>query len=295
MIAEGRVVEQHKRKFVEFLGAEEYEGKYQEKIRQTINDRRFRLLVNVNELRTRGNDMVPKIMQRPREYIIALQEAAMETAKSLDPSFEKVLRTKELNVGFEGSFGLNSVTPRGLNSRLINTLVEVEGIVVKCSNIRPKLVKSVQYCPITKQYSIREYRDATSLDIGIEVRENAGERMPTTSTFPTQDNEGNPLEVEPGYCLYKNYQSLVLQELPEKSKVGQLPRSIDVILEHDLCDRIKPGDRVLCVGVYRSLPSSNNGQTTGIFRTVLIVNNVSVLGKEIGAVRLTGNDVKNIK
>jgi DNA replication licensing factor MCM3 len=229
MIAEGRVVEQHKRKFVEFLGAEEYEGKHQEKIRQTINDRRFRLLVNVNELRTRGNDMVPKIMQRPREYIIALQEAAMETAKSLDPSFEKVLRTKELNVGFEGSFGLNSVTPRGLNSRLINTLVEVEGIVVKCSNIRPKLVKSVQYCPITKQYSIREYRDATSLDIGIEVRENAGERMPTTSTFPTQDNEGNPLEVEPGYCLYKNYQSLVLQELPEKSKVGQLPRSIDVI------------------------------------------------------------------
>eukprot|EP00599_Poterioochromonas_sp_BG-1_P016169 CAMPEP_0173165390 /NCGR_PEP_ID=MMETSP1105-20130129/21348_1 /TAXON_ID=2985 /ORGANISM="Ochromonas sp., Strain BG-1" /LENGTH=45 /DNA_ID= /DNA_START= /DNA_END= /DNA_ORIENTATION= len=45
---------------------------------------------------------------------------------------------------------------------------------------------------------MREYRDATSLDIGIEVKENLGERMPTTSTFPTQDANGNSLEVEHG-------------------------------------------------------------------------------------------------
>jgi DNA replication licensing factor MCM3 len=198
-------------------------------------------------------------------------------------------------VGFEGSFGMNSVTPRGLNSQLLNSLVEVEGIVVKCSNVRPKLVRSVQFCPATKQYSLREYRDATSIDIGIEVRENAGERLPTTSTFPNQDADGNPLEVEPGYCTYKNYQTIVLQEMPEKSKVGQLPRSVDVILEHDLVDRVKPGDRVLCVGVYRSLPASANGQTNGVFRTVIVCNNISVLGKEVGAVRLTANDVKNIK
>lgn len=295
MLAEGRVIEQHKRKFMEFLGADEYEGKYHEKIRQTINDRRYRVMVNVNELRSRESDLVRNIMRRPREYIVALQEAAMDTAKSLDPSFEKVLHSKEIHVGFEGSFGLNSVTPRGLNSQLLNSLVEVEGIVVKCSNVRPKLVRSVQFCPATKQYSLREYRDATSIDIGIEVRENGGERLPTTSTFPNQDSEGNPLEVEPGYCTYKNYQTIVLQEMPEKSKVGQLPRSVDVILEHDLVDRVKPGDRVLCVGVYRSLPSSANGQTNGVFRSVIICNNISVLGKEVGAVRLTATDIKNIK
>jgi DNA replication licensing factor MCM3 len=295
MLAEGRVIEQHKRKFMEFLGADEYEGKYHEKIRQTINDRRYRVMVNINELRSRESDLVPKIMRRPREYIVALQEAAIDTAKSLDPSFEKVLHSKEIHVGFEGSFGMNSVTPRGLNSQLLNSLVEVEGIVVKCSNVRPKLVRSVQFCPATKEYSLREYRDATSIDIGIEVRENGGERLPTTSTFPNQDNAGNPLEVEPGYCTYKNYQTVVLQEMPEKSKVGQLPRSIEVILEHDLVDRVKPGDRVLCVGVYRSLPSSVNGQTNGVFRSVIICNNISILGKEVGAVRLTANDIKNIK
>lgn len=76
MLAEGRVIEQHKRKFMEFLGADEYEGKYHEKIRQTINDRRYRVMVNVNELRSRESDLVRNIMRRPREYIVALHSTS---------------------------------------------------------------------------------------------------------------------------------------------------------------------------------------------------------------------------
>lgn len=290
-----RSVELHKRKFIEFMGADEYEGKHLEKIRQCIHDKKFRMVMNINELRSREPDLVADIIRRPREYMIALQEAATETARSLDPSFEKVLINKELQVGFEGSFGSNSISARGLNSRMLNTLVEVEGIIVKCSSVRPKLVRSVSFCPKTNQYTLREYRDASSMDIGIEVRENGGEKMPTSAAIPTKDQEGNPLELEPGLCVYKDYQSIVLQEMPEKSRVGQLPRSVDVVLEHDLVDRVKPGDRILCVGVYRSLPFQTNGQTTGLFRTVLMCNNISIIGKEVGAVRLTGTDVKNIR
>jgi DNA replication licensing factor MCM3 len=233
-------------------------------------------------------------MMKPREFMVALQEAATETVNNMDdPALAKLLRGNELQVGFEDSVGEHTVSPRGLSSEFLNKLVVVEGIVTKCSSVRPKLVRSVQYCPATKQYLTRDFRDATALDIGIEVK--GRERLPTASVLPNKDNDGNALEFEQGLSLYKDYQSIVLQEMPERARVGQLPRSVDVILEHDLVDRVKPGDRVQCVGVYRPLPSVSNGNGGGIFKTVLIGNNVSVIGKEIGAVKLSGRDVANIR
>jgi DNA replication licensing factor MCM3 len=221
-----------------------------------------------------------------------LQEAATERGRN-NPLTAKLLKTSELQVGFDGSFGTHTVSPRGLLSHLLNKLIVVEGIVTKCSSVRPKLVRSVHYCPSTKAHTSREYRDATALDIGIEVR--GRERLPTSSAVPTTDADGNPLEMEHGYCQYKDYQTVVLQEMPERARVGQLPRSVEIILEYDLVDRVKPGDRIQCVGVYRPLASVANGNTSGVFRSVLMCNNVSVLGKEVGAVRLTGNDVKHIR
>jgi DNA replication licensing factor MCM3 len=234
-----------------------------------------------------------RILLKPREHLIALQEVITELALNSDPSNAKALKTNDLQVGLEGSFGTHAVSPRGLMSSLLNKMVVIEGIVTKCSSIRPKLVRSVHFCPVTNSYSIKDYRDATDLDIGIEVK--GRERLPTSSAFPTTDSDGNPLELEQGFCQYKDYQTVVLQEMPERARVGQLPRSVELILQHDLVDRIKPGDRAQCVGVYRPLASVQAGQAQGVFRSVVMCNNISVIGKEIGAVRLTGPDVGNIR
>jgi len=54
--------------------------------------------------------------------------------------------------------------------------------------------------------------------------------------------------------------------MPEKAPTGQLPRAVDVILDNDMVDLCRPGDRVLIVGVYRCLPGKKDGFTTGVFR-----------------------------
>lgn len=151
--------------------------------------------------------------------------------------------------------------------------------MTRCSVVRPKVVLSKHWCPATgKQYSKR-YHDATSL-----------EAQPTTSLYPVQDSEGNLLSTEYGLSRYKDHQLAVIQEMPERAPAGQLPVSIDVLLDNDLVDAIKPGDRLHVVGLFRPIPRKGP-----FYRTVLIANHIRLIDRDAHTPSITRQDIKTIK
>lgn len=151
-----------------------------------------------------------RILKNPNEYMQSFCDAATEATRGIDP---KYLKEGELVlVGFEGYFVSRVVTPRELLSEFIGSMVCVEGIVTKCklsiftlslcfsfrwqiikrslisedlkcltlallpgSLVRPKVVKSVHFCPSTGEFTNRDYRDITS---------HAG--LPTGTVYPTR-------------------------------------------------------------------------------------------------------------
>ena len=209
----------------------------------------------------------------------------------------------KIKVAFSGPVGAAPMSPRSLTSSCLRQLVSVEGVATKVSAIKPKVVRSVHYCPETKQHLEREYRDATDPELGLHALDAEGRELPdringiTPTAFPQKDKDGNALETEFGLSEFKDHQTVVLQEMPERAPMGQLPRSIELILDHDLVDKIKPGDRVQIVGVYRALSRGGNNPSGGggAFKTVVLVNNVQILGRDTSQLTFSPQDVRMIK
>ncbi|UJR38193.1 hypothetical protein I4U23_030866 [Adineta vaga] len=269
------------REYLDFLDDGEDEGVYQDKLKMLIASDEARLIVNINDLRRKNPRRTKGLQNNAFEELLCFQRALRELISATDAIYAK--QFEEFYVGLEGSFGAFHLSPRSINSSYIGRIVCVEGIVNKCSLIRPKVTRSVHFCPTTKKFMERRYADMTSM-----------EAFPTSSVYPTKDEDGNLLETEYGLSSYKDHQTFVIQEIPEKAPTGQLPRAIDVIADADLVDQCKPGDRVQVVGVYRCLPGKKGGFTNVAFRTVLVANNIRLMSKEMEP-KVSINDLKKIR
>ncbi|KAF7723670.1 MCM DNA helicase complex subunit [Apophysomyces ossiformis] len=275
--------------FQEFLDSDSGQGKisYRAQVPAMLAAGERRLIVSIDELRQYNREYTEELINNPGEWMPAFDKALKEIAKTVS-DHPNELEEVPFYVGLRGSFGDHQVNPRTLRSMFLGKLVCIEGIVTRCSLVRPKVVRSVHYEEKSKRHYMREYHDATSF----------GNPIPTGSAYPTEDDNSNPLVTEFGHCVYRDHQTISIQEMPERAPPGQIPRSIDVILDDDLVDKAKPGDRVSIVGVYRSLGNRNAKQTSSTFKTVLLCNEISLLstkaGNGIAAPVITDVDIKNI-
>ena len=266
-----------------------------------------RVTIDINRMRESDPTLVNMVLKNPLKIIPLMEKKLDEISTNFKG--EKVQsntiqskKEEKLHLNLQGMLGTHLVSPRGLTAELTNQYVGVQGIVTRISEVRSKLVYSVHYCEETKKGNIKEYNDQMKiaessntygqpLNGNFEIGKASGFM---NNAIPQRDINHNPLTLEYGHSKFRNNQTILLQEPPERTPLGQLPRSVEVILEGDLVDKVKPGDRIQVNGVFKTI-STMSTNTSGGVKTVLIGTNVQELNNDIQQNEFTGEDLKRIR
>jgi len=285
-----RFTREHEHAFMDFLRKDPNP----KRLDALLSEGKHRFTVNLDELRQVSLSMVQALIADPTSYIAMMSNCLKQTIDEIekeDPSIKEKGKSRRyppnvvFNVNFEGNFGRNHITPRGLTASNLGQLVQVRGIVTRLSLIRPYLETSVHYCEDCKQFQDWNYDNKHEI--------NSKRKDKVVHTIPVKDFKGHPLQTEFGLCSFKDWQKIVLQEMPERTPAGQLPRSIEVWFNGDLVDKAKPGDRIDVVGVYRAVAKRDTGKN-GIFETTLLAVGLTQIN-EVENANINEIDIKRIQ
>jgi replicative DNA helicase Mcm len=205
------------------------------------------------------------------------------TFPACDEAFEMLYRPDE-RVDLHARFynvGPARVEVRELRSEHINRLVQIEGIVRRISEVKPEIVEAVFECQRCGQLQIVE-QDSHIF------------KKPAACTNPACGRQG-PFRLIEDQSKFVDWQSVKIQERPERLRGGRMPRSVDCIIRDDIVDRAQAGNRVNITGVLKTQQETTQRGLKTTFRMYLDVNHVELREKEIEEIEITKEDEEEIR
>ncbi|WP_418280580.1 LAGLIDADG family homing endonuclease [Halorubrum sp. DTA98] len=160
----------------------------------------------------------------------------------------------------------------------IGTLVSVQGIVRKATDVRPKVTEAAFEC---QRCGTMTYIPQT--DGGFqEPHECQGcERQ-------------GPFRVNFDQSEFIDSQKLRIQESPEGLRGGETPQSIDVDIEDDITGLVSPGDHVTAVGVLHIEQLEQGNEKSAIFDLYMDGVAISIEDEEFEDMDITEEDKREI-
>lgn len=256
--------------------------KYRERITHMALMNQRSLLIDFSDLALYSRDLARFTEQKPREAFEALSfsiknlvyKVAPDYAESVEKFYPRVTGlTKILRV-------------RDLNSEHIGKLVSIDGIVTRVTRVEVKLVQGV----------FRHNSPECMMEFEYPEKGEMGERF-IRPPFCTRCGKTGRFDLVVEKSKFVDWQKIVVQEKPEETPPGQIPRSIEVILTGDLVDSTRPGDRVTVTGVLDVLVTSSAQKGVGktVFSLYVDANHVEVQQKILEEVEITREDEEKIR
>ncbi|XP_073018349.1 DNA replication licensing factor MCM6-like [Primulina eburnea] len=168
-----------------------------------------------------------------------LNNACKRFVMELKPTFiADDNQNKDINVAF---YNLPMVKRlREMTTAEIGKLVSVSGVVTRTSEVRPELLQGTFKC-----------LDCGNVVKNVEQQFKYSEPIICMNATCHNRSKWALLRQE---SKFADWQRVRMQETSQEIPAGSLPRSLDVILRHDIVEQARAGDRVVFTGTVVVLP-----------------------------------------
>jgi DNA replication licensing factor MCM4 len=216
-------------------------------------------------------DVVPILDQTLRDVMLNMAQKQFEDAQAagtlsdadLD-ELETAVRDVERDSYKVRPFGgEKTVNMRDLNPGDTDKLICIKGLVIRATPVIPDMSKGFFRCLLC-QHTVE-----VEIDRG---RINEPERCPRDVC-----NSQGSMSLIHNRCEFNDKQVIRLQETPDSIPDGQTPHTVSLCVYDELVDFVKPGDRILISGIFRSIPVRVNPRQRSIkslFKTYVDVVHV---------------------
>ncbi|MEM0085242.1 MAG: minichromosome maintenance protein MCM [Candidatus Methanomethylicia archaeon] len=264
-------------RFVEFLKSfKDKSGEYYYKkaLSQMAITGQKHLVINFEDLLENDPKLAEQLIEKPIRVIEAASTAIRDVMSTINIAYARKVRR------FIARFKkLPELTPiRKIRSEHVGKLIMIEGILTRVSSIRQQIVKAAYRCEKCSEITYVEATDVNERITPPERCTHCG---------------GKIFKLIPEESEFIDWQRLTIQERPEELPPAQLPRSIEAIAREDLVDVAKPGDRIVVVGILRSVREQHGMGMT--FRPEIDVNYIELSEKGLEEIEITPEDEEKIK
>ncbi|MCK5389493.1 MAG: minichromosome maintenance protein MCM, partial [Candidatus Thorarchaeota archaeon] len=245
--------------------------------RMSINDE-LSLTIDFQDLISFDNVFMVLAAEEPSKFIETINSALLAVLRVEDPDYVSSIDAASLKARISNY--TEHVPLRAIRSKHIGKLVRVSGIMMRASEVKPLLVQAMFQCRIC--------------DEKIPQTQEEG-RYTEPVRCPLCDKK-TPMRLLAQESQFRDWQKVRIQESPDELPPGQMPRSIDIILEGDIVDVSRPGDLVKVTGILQTTPDfSRRGGRLATFNIFIEAIGVEVTEKEHEQVELSEDDEKKIK
>jgi replicative DNA helicase Mcm len=172
----------------------------------------------------------------------------------------------------------NPTEIRGIRADHRGTLVEVQGIVRKATEVRPKITEAAFECQ----------RCGTLT------------RIPQASGDFQEPHEcqgcerQGPFRINFDQSEFVDAQKIRIQESPEGLRGGETPQNIDVNIEDDICGRVTAGDHVSAVGILKLDQRGTDREQSPMFDVYMDGISVEIEDEQFEEMEISDADKREI-